>query len=318
LALPPPEPAIEVEPELAPKDSSELDSDELNSKKGEGAAAREQKPFGPLRVAFVGKPNAGKSSLMNRLVGVERSLVHHEPGTTMDPVDSPFTFAGRSYVLIDTAGIRRKARIAAETEKIAVSMALAQIRRADVVVLVVDGKLGPSEQDARLAGAIEDSGRAVVVALNKIDLLEGVGAGRDLKQKTRDELHFLPYAPVVMISAARGDGIGALMEAVDRVAAHYRRRISTAELNRFFAEVCETHPPPLHRGHEVRIHYLTQGGIEPPAFVLWANRPGGLSPSYKRFVKNQLRARYGFEGTPLRLFIKAKKRRAANELRRRR
>lgn len=273
---------------------------------GEAEAGQEPADAAPLRVALVGKPNAGKSSLVNRLVGSERALVHHEPGTTMDPVDTPFSFGGRSYVLVDTAGIRRRARIEAETEKIAVSMALSQIDRADVVVLAIDGSAGPSEQDARLAGAVEERGRALVIALNKVDLLPGAGAGRALSGQVRDTLHFMPYAPVQLVSALRGDGVAELIAAVDRVATQHARRIPTAELNRFFAEVCEIHPPPLHHGREVRIHYITQGGVKPPTFLLWANRPGGVAPSYRRFLINQLRARYGFAGTPVRIVVKAK------------
>jgi GTP-binding protein len=261
---------------------------------------------GPLRVALVGKPNAGKSSLMNRLVGSERSLVHHEPGTTMDPVDTPFELGGRSYVLVDTAGIRRRARVDAEIEKLAVSMALGQIERADVVVLVIDATEGLSEQDARLAGIVEEHGRALVVALNKVDMLPGAGAGRTIVRQAQEALHFMSYAPIALISALRGDGVAELMATVDRVAEQHAQRVSTAELNRFFAEVCETHPPQLHHGREVRIHYLTQGGVRPPTFLLWANRPTGVAPSYKRFLVNQLRERYGFEGTPVRLVVKAK------------
>ncbi len=261
---------------------------------------------GPLRVAFVGKPNAGKSSLVNRLVGAERALVHHEPGTTTDPVDSPFSFGGRDYVLVDTAGVRRKARIDAQSERLAVSLALSQIERADVVVLVIDGAAGPSEQDARLAGAAEEKGRALVFALNKADLLTGPGAASALLGKASDELHFLPHVPRVLISALRGDGVGELMEKVDEVAAEHARRVPTAELNRFFAEVCETHPPPVQSGRPARIHYLAQGGVRPPTFLLWANQPKLLPESYRRFVANQLRKRYGFAGTPLRVIVKKK------------
>lgn len=302
LELPPP--VHEQPPEHEPWPDEEPEADaEAKAAEAEAAAAERE-----LRVAFLGKPNAGKSSLMNRLVGVERSLVHHVPGTTTDPVDTPFEFAGTSYVLVDTAGIRRKGKIDADAEKIAVSMALGQIRRADVVVLVVDGSLGLSEQDARLAGAIEQNGRAVVVALNKSDLLDGPGAGKELRQQAADELHFISYAPYVLVSALRGEGLGKLMSEVDRVAAEHARRVSTGELNRFFAEVLETHPPPVHKGRAVRINYLTQGGVRPPTFLLWASRPDGVSPSYRRFIANQLRARYGFEGTPLRVIVKSKKR----------
>jgi len=260
----------------------------------------------PLRVALVGKPNAGKSSLLNRLVGAERSLVHDAPGTTTDPVDTPFTYGGRDFVLVDTAGIRRRARIEADTEKLSVSLALGQIERADVVILVIDAAGGASEQDARLAGLIEESGRAVVVALNKSDLLPGSGAGKSAMSAAAKELHFLGWARRVLISALRGDGFGALLDAVSKAAAQHRRRIATSDLNRFFADVCEQYPPTSRGGKLVTVHYLTQGGVKPPTFLLWANRADLVDDAYRRFVVNQLRARYGFAGTPIRVVVKAK------------
>jgi len=280
----------------------------------EGAAAEEGDEevageVGALRVAFIGKPNAGKSSLVNRLLGVERALVHHEPGTTTDPVDTPFEYRGRDYVLVDTAGIRRRARVEADLERISVSMALGQLRRAHVVVLVVDGELGASDQDARLARSVVDGGRALVVALNKADLLRDREEARKLERTTREALRFVSYADSVLISALRGDGVGDLMTRIDAAAAEHRKRVPTAELNRFYGEVCETHPPPVHAGRTVRIQYLTQARVRPPTFVLWANRPEGVSPAYRRFLTNQLRARYGFAGTPIRLLVKEKKRR---------
>jgi GTP-binding protein len=260
----------------------------------------------PLRVAFVGKPNAGKSSLTNRLLGEERSLVHHAPGTTTDPVDSQFEMGGRQYVLVDTAGIRRKARVDEDVEKIAVTMALGQIERADVCILAIDAALGPSEQDARLAGAIEQAGKALVIALNKSDLIAGDSAHEALRQLVKDTFHFLPWAPVLLLSAQRGDGVDRLMDLVDKVAKQHKRRVITSELNRFFAEVCDVVPPPIHRGLPVRIQYMTQGAVRPPTFLLWANHPKGVSPSYRRFLINQLRKRYGFRGTPIRIFVKEK------------
>ena len=291
LALPPPPP---------PSEDDEFDDED------DDPAGRK---FGPLRVAFIGKPNVGKSSLVNRLLGVERALVHDQPGTTTDPVDTPFEFGGRSYVLVDTAGVRRRARIEEETEKISAAMALSQVRQVHVAVVVIDGHAGPSDQDARLAAAVEQGGRAVVVALNKSDLLDRSDAVSELTAKARDDLRFLSWAPTVLISALRGDGVGDLMDRIDEVAAEHRRRVTTGELNRFFDEVCQTHPPPVHRGRPVRIQYLTQARVRPPTFVLWANQPEGVAPAYSRFLVNQLRARYGFAGTPIRLLVKAKKRR---------
>ncbi|MEZ4368112.1 MAG: ribosome biogenesis GTPase Der [Kofleriaceae bacterium] len=261
---------------------------------------------GPLRVAFIGRPNAGKSSLANRLLGEERSLVHDAAGTTTDPVDSPFSLGGRDYVLIDTAGIRRRAKVDADIERIAVSMAIGQIERADVVVLVIDAALGVAEQDARLAGMVVEAGRGLIIALNKSDLVRGDVVRAALKQSAEDNFHFLTWAPMHLLSAQRGDGVDRLMDLVDKVAKNRERRIATAELNRFFADVLEVTPPPLYRGRSIRVHYLTQGQIRPPTFLLWANDPVGLSPQYRRFITNQLRARYDFRGTPLRVVVKAK------------
>jgi len=301
--LPASEP-VEAEPDLLfggePDETEEVDE-------AEAARAEQEAAKLPLRVAFVGRPNAGKSSLTNRLLGEERSLVHDQAGTTTDPVDAQFSIGGRDYVLVDTAGIRRKAKIDADIERIAVSMALGQIERADVAVLVIDAGIGPAEQDARISGKIEEAGRALVIALNKSDLVTGEAKKAALKELTKDTFHFLPWAPVVQLSAQRGDGVDRLLDVVEQVAKEHRKRIPTAQLNRFFADVIEEMPPPLHHGHAVRIHYITQAATRPPTFVLWANKAEGLAPSYKRFIANRLREAYGFKGTPIRIFVKARK-----------
>jgi GTPase len=291
-------------PEPGTDDSDDSDGGHANAVRRR--ADREAEDRRPLRVAFVGRPNAGKSSLTNRLLGEERSLVHHVAGTTTDPVDSAFSIGGRDYVLVDTAGIRRKARIDADIEKLAVTMALSQIERSDVVVLVIDAELGPAEQDARIAGMVEEAGRALVLALNKSDRVTGEPARAALREQTKDTFHFLTWAPSVMLSALRGDGVDRLLDVVDKVAREHAQRVPTAQLNRFFAEVIEEMPPPIHHGRAVRIHYLTQAGTRPPTFVLWANTPEGLAPSYKRFLANRLRQRYGFSGTPIRIAVKAR------------
>jgi GTP-binding protein len=287
---------------------ADSDRDDADDDPAAAAAAhRAEVDARPLRVAFVGRPNAGKSSMTNRLLGEERSLVHHVAGTTTDPVDAAFSIGGRDYILVDTAGIRRKAKIEADIEKLSVTMALSQIERANIVVLVIDAELGPAEQDARIAGMIEEAGRGLVIALNKSDLVTSDAAKGALRELTKDTFHFLAWAPVVMLSAQRGDGVDRLLDMVDKVAREHRKRIATAQLNRFFAEVIEEMPPPLHHGRAVRIHYLTQATTRPPTFVLWANSPDGLAPSYKRFLANRLRERYGFRGTPIRIAIKARK-----------
>ncbi len=307
-----PEPADTGEPDpwdilTSEPDEPELDAaDDVAEDPGEtdDARARRTEPRA-LRVAFVGRPNAGKSSLTNRLLGEERSLVHHVAGTTTDPVDSAFSIGGRDYVLVDTAGIRRKAKIDDDVEKLAVTMALSQLERCNVAVLVIDAELGPAEQDARIAGMVEQAGRALVIALNKSDRVAGEAARARLRELTKDTFHFLTWAPTVMLSAQRGDGVDRLLDTVDKVAREHARRVQTAQLNRFFAEVIEEMPPPLHHGRAVRIHYLTQATVRPPTFVLWANTDG-LAPSYKRFLTNRLRQRYGFEGTPLRIAVKVR------------
>jgi GTP-binding protein len=313
LAAEPPDPdegdgeagegANEDAAEDAAEDSDADDAADAGKRRGRRRDAVEARP---LRVAFVGRPNAGKSSLTNRLLGDERSLVHHVAGTTTDPVDAAFSIGGRDYVLVDTAGIRRKAKVEADIEKLAVTMALSQIERADIVVLVIDAALGPAEQDARISGMIEQAGRGLLIALNKSDLVSGEAARAQLRELTTDTFHFLSWAPSVMLSAQRGDGVDRLLDAVDKVAREHARRVPTAQLNRFFAEVIEEMPPPLHRGRAVRIHYLTQAATRPPTFVLWANTPDGLAPSYKRFLANRLRERYGFRGSPIRIAVKAR------------
>ncbi len=292
-----------------PKPFDELadDGDELMDALAAGDEVEEDKDDSPLRVAFVGRPNAGKSSLTNRLLGEERSLVHHVAGTTTDPVDSQLVLGERKYMLVDTAGIRRKARIDEDVEKLSVTMAISQIERADTVVMVIDAQLGPSEQDARISGMIEDAGRALVFALNKSDLVVGDAAKAALREQMTDTFHFLPWAPTVMLSASRGDGVDRLMDVVDQVSAQHRHRIQTSLLNKFFGEVIEETPPPMHHGRAVRIHYISQVAIKPPTFVLWANKIDGLAPSYKRFIANRLRDNYGFRGTPIRIAIKARK-----------
>jgi len=251
-----------------------------------------------VRIAFVGRPNVGKSSLVNRLLGEERVLVHDRPGTTTDPVDTPVEIAGRRYVLVDTAGVRRKARIDDPTEKISVSMALGQIARADVAILVIDAESGPVEQDARIAGAIEEAGRAAIIAVNKSDLISDE---KKLRSQIADALPFLAFAPIRFTSARTGAGVVDLLAAADTAYEEHGKRIPTGELNRFFQEVCETHPPPTFRGKPVRIYYISQPGVHPPTFVLWANRPELVHHAYRRFLMNQLRERFGFRGTPVRI-----------------
>lgn len=277
----------------------------LPERKAGGAAYDESVP----RVAIVGRPNAGKSSLTNRLLGEERQLVDSRPGTTVDPIDTLLERDGKRYVLIDTAGIRRKRGIDESVEAIAVMKAIRSIERADVVVLLVDAAEGIAEQDARLAGLIVDRGRALVIGLNKADLLDE-RARNEAMRVANETLSFASWARIVMLSARTGRSIGKLLEAVDAARAEHGKRIATAEMNRFFEEVLAHHPPPTAKGRPVRLYYVTQAETHPPRFVVVTNEPDHVHFSYQRYVVNAIRERFGFEGTPIRISYKAKQRRA--------
>ncbi len=263
------------------------------------------------RVALVGRPNAGKSSLLNRILGTDRALVDARPGTTRDPIDAIVERAGRHYVLVDTAGIRRKSKVAKEgnaVESLSVLSTIRSIERAQVVVVVCDATEGAAEQDAKILGLAEERGRAVVIALNKVDLTLRAGLTKT-EEGARDKLAFVPYATVVRTSAKTGRGLGDLFDAIDVAYASFCQRVPTGELNRFFKEVLETRPPPTMGNRAPRIYYVTQAAVAPPTFVAMTNAPDSIHFSYQRFVVNQLRKKFGFEGAPVRVIYKARRRR---------
>ena len=265
----------------------------------------------PMTIAVVGRPNAGKSSLVNRLAGEERVLVDAEPGTTRDPIDLPIERDGKRYLLIDTAGIRRKAKVAKEdsvVEAVSVLHAIRAMERGEVALLMCDAADGVAEQDAKILGLAVDRGRAAIIVLNKIDLLDRKDLAR-VEAEARDKLSFAPWAPIVQVSAATGRGMGALFDTVSRVATAYRKRVPTGELNRFFESVLETHPPPTSGGKAPRLFFITQAEASPPLFVIIASDPEKLHFSYRRYVANQLRKTFGFEGVPVRVKYKERRRR---------
>ncbi len=260
------------------------------------------------RVAIIGRPNAGKSSLVNRLCGEERQLVDDRPGTTVDSIDTLVERDGSRLILIDTAGIRRKRSVKKKgVEGLSVIQAIRSIERADVVVLMIDGRAGVGEQDAKIAGLAHDRGRALVIALNKVDLLTRDQL-KNAMDRTREILAFVPWAPLVTVSALEGRGVSTLLSRVEDAVTEHRKRISTAELNRFFEEVLEKHPPPTMHHRAVRLYYVTQVGVAPPTFVVMTNEPKGVHFSYQRYVVNQIRKRFGFRGTPIRVRYRGKKR----------
>ncbi len=284
----------------------------ISATPGEAAAAAAETPEGgPLRLAFVGKPNVGKSSLVNCLLGEERVLVHDQPGTTRDPIDTPLSFGGREYLLVDTAGMRRRRSIDTLTEHVAAKMARDQLDRCDVAALVIDAREGATAEDARLASLIEDSGRCALVVLNKKDLVGR--AGIDAKvESTREALAFLRYAPVLLTSAVTRAGVTAILAEASKAFDQASRRISTGELNKLLEQIIAHKPPPAGRGgRHVRLYYATQPAIRPPTFFLSTNHPAEVGYPYRRFLVNRLREAYGFEGTPLRLVLRAHKQKKA-------
>ena len=267
----------------------------------------------PIRLAFLGKPNVGKSSLVNRLLGEERVLVHDMPGTTVDPIDTHVQIAGREFVLVDTAGIRRKRSIDRKdtVEVVSVSMAISNADRADVVALVMDAREGITEQDAKIAGLVEKAGRGILIVFNKVDLL-GTGAALEAARKrllesVEDRLPFVEHAPVLFVSAVTGEKVSRLAATAAEIYGQYSRRITTAELNRFFADVQSKKQPPSAKGHPVKIHYITQAQVQPALFVLQVNRPEWVHYTYRRFLQNQIREAFGFQGAPVRLVCRQKK-----------
>jgi len=274
-------------------------------------AIHENKPadtsIGP-RIALLGKPNAGKSSLLNHLSGSERSLVDSRPGTTRDPIDVKLQYGGKPYLVVDTAGVRRRSKVTEAIELASVMRALRTINRSDIVVVMCDATVGLTDQDARLIGLAENRKRALIVGLNKVDLL----SKKELtaaQEQVQTALHFAPWIPVVPLSAKSGRGVGALMKQVDQSYAEFTRRVGTSELNRFFSEVLERHPPPTKSGKAPRLLYVTQAESSPPIFVAMCSAPDALAESYRRFVVNQLRAAFGFQSIPLTVRYRERRRR---------
>ena len=266
-----------------------------------GAAPR----LSVVRLAFVGKPNVGKSSLVNRLLGEDRVLVHDAPGTTRDPIDTPFSYGGREFVLVDTAGLRRRRSIDTMTEHVAAKMARDQIERCDVAALVIDARTGATAEDARLARLIEDAGRASVLVLNKKDLVGRADIDKKLTA-SREELGFMAHSPVLLTSAVTGAGVTAIASTAARVAEQAARRIPTGELNQLLEQILDHQPPPSGPGgRHVRLYYATQASARPPTFFISTNQPAAVGYAYRRFLVNQIRKAYGFEGAPIRIVLRA-------------
>ena len=270
-----------------------------------------------VSVAIIGRPNAGKSSLVNRLLREERMIVSEVPGTTRDAVDSLLTWHRRQFRIVDTAGIRRPGRVAAggQVESVSVLLAQRSIEASDIVVLVVDASAGATDQDAAIAGAADRAGRGVIVAANKWDLMKDRGSDyvKEFDEQLRRQLKFLDYAPVLHISAATGERTPRLLETIDRVAAARRMRVKTPELNRLVEKISHEHPPASPGRKHVRILYATQTAVAPPTFVFFTNVATSFHFSYTRYLENRLREEFGFEGTPIRMHVRARRKTAVDE-----
>jgi GTP-binding protein len=263
-------------------------------------------------VAIVGRPNVGKSSLVNRLLQEERMIVSDVPGTTRDAVDAVVRWHRREFRIVDTAGIRRPGQVARSGQVEAVSVVVARraIERADVVAIVVDASTGIVEQDAAIAGAADKAGRGVIIVANKWDLVRDRGPDfvRTFDEQIRDAMKFLDYAPIVHLSARTGERVPKLLETIDRVAESRRRRVGTAELNKFIQAVSTEHPPISRGRRSVRILYAAQTTVAPPTFVLFTNIAVTFHFSYERYLVNRIREAFGFMGTPIRLQVRARSR----------
>jgi GTP-binding protein len=269
----------------------------------------EDEDDGEIRIAVIGRPNIGKSTLVNRLIGEERHVVHDMPGTTMDAVDSVFEHAGQKYRVVDTAGIRRRAKINDSLEIYAVLRAIRTIERCHITLLIIDATEGVSKQDARLAALISDRGRGCLLLMNKWDQVK-TDPERNVvvvKDEIQVSLPHLSWAPVLFISALTGKGCHRIIGEVQRVFKAFDGRVPTAQLNRFLEEIVAVNSPPQKHHHPVRLNYMTQARVRPPTFIVWTNSPDAIKPPYRRFLENRLRETYGFEGSPLRIWLRKKR-----------
>ncbi|MDA8229194.1 MAG: ribosome biogenesis GTPase Der [Desulfitobacterium hafniense] len=260
-----------------------------------------------IRIAVIGRPNVGKSSLVNKLLGEERVIVSNIPGTTRDAIDTPFEHEGKNYVLIDTAGMRRKGRIEELTEQYSVSRSLRAVDRSDVILMLLDAPEGVTEQDKKIAGYAHEAGKGLVIVVNKWDLIE-----KDEKTMNkfdadiREQLGFMQYAPTIFISAKTGQRVTKVLELVDFVSEQNSTRVATATLNGLVKEWVHLNPPPTDKGRRLKILYTTQVGVKPPTFVFFVNDPELMHFSYKRYLENHIRKSFGFEGSPIRIVIRQK------------
>ena len=260
------------------------------------------------RIAIVGKPNVGKSSLINKLTGENRVIVSDIAGTTRDAIDTDIKYNGREYVFIDTAGLRRKNKIKEELERYSIIRAVTAVERADVVIIVIDATEGVTEQDAKIAGIAHERGKGIIIAVNKWDAIE-----KDDKtiykhtEKIRQILSFMPYAEILFISAKTGQRTGRIFETIDVVLENNSMRVATGVLNEIMAEAVAMQQPPTDKGKRLKLYYITQAAVKPPTFVIFVNDKNLMHFSYTRYLENKIREAFGFKGTSLKFIIRERK-----------
>lgn len=260
-----------------------------------------------IKVAIIGKPNVGKSSLINRILGEERLIVSNIPGTTRDAIDSPIEVNGQKYIFIDTAGMRRKSKVKEEIERFSVIRAVTAVERCDVAVLVIDANEGITEQDTKIAGIAHERGRAAIIVVNKWDSIEkNDKTMNNYLKEIANTLAYMPYAPKVFLSAKSGQRVNKLLEMIIQVNENHALRISTGLLNDVLIEATAMQQPPADKGRQLKLYYMTQVSVKPPTFVIFVNDRELFHFSYRRYIENQLREAFGFVGTPIHFIVREK------------
>ncbi|WP_316569780.1 ribosome biogenesis GTPase Der [Neobacillus sp. YIM B06451] len=265
-------------------------------------------PEDAIKFSLIGRPNVGKSSLVNALLGEERVIVSDIAGTTRDAIDSVYVHEGQEYVIIDTAGMRKKGKVYESTEKYSVLRALRAIERSDVVLVVLNAEEGIIEQDKKIAGYAHEAGRAVVIVVNKWDAIEkDEKTMKEFEEKIREHFQFLDYAPIVFLSAKTKKRVQTLLPVINMVSENHAMRVQTTILNDIIMDAVAMNPTPTDKGRRLKIYYATQVAVKPPAFVVFVNDPEMMHFSYERFLENRIRDAFGFEGTPIRIYARERK-----------
>ncbi len=262
-------------------------------------------PEEPIKVAIIGRPNMGKSTLFNAIIGKERAIVSEIPGTTRDAIDSYVEINGKEYIFIDTAGIRRRGKIK-DVEYFSYLRSLDAIERADIVILLLDATEGVTERDTKVAGLAFEKYKPIILAVNKIDMIKDKNSFEKIKRELEMNFDFIPFSPRIFISALEGEGIEELFYWINRLYDQYTKKVKTSDFNKLIGELMRVHQPPVYKGKNVKIFYGTQVKVKPPTFLLFSNYPEGIPKSFRRFLENRIRKHFGFDNIPIRVVFRKK------------